>query len=81
MWRIRKFPGGSEMTIQADVELIRLAKKKAWVRPPIDLEFQVPMFPASGLQVRSLKIYERSNYETTKWIRYLTRAGVYQIRI
>jgi AP-2 complex subunit mu-1 len=42
---------------------------------------QVPMFTASGLHVRSLKVFERNNYQTTKWVRYQTRAGSYQIRI
>jgi AP-2 complex subunit mu-1 len=39
------------------------------------------MFTASGLHVRSLKIYERSNYQTVKWVRYVTRAGNYAIRL
>jgi len=39
------------------------------------------MFTASGLHVRSLKIYERSNYQTTKWVRYLSRSGSYQIKV
>ena len=60
--------------------LIASTKNKAWVRQPITVDFQVPMFTASGLHVRSLKIYERSNYQTTKWVRYVTRAGSYQIR-
>ncbi len=39
------------------------------------------MFTASGLHVRSLKVYERSNYETTKWVKYSTRAGQYEIKV
>lgn len=81
VWRVRRFPGGSEVVLHADVELIMSAKGKAWVRPPISVDFTVPMFTASGLHVRSLKIYERTNYVTTKWVRYVTRAGTYQIRI
>ena len=42
---------------------------------------QVPMFTASGLHVRFMKVFERSNYETVKWVRYMTRAGTYQIRL
>jgi AP-2 complex subunit mu-1 len=29
---------------------------KAWGRPPITMDFQVPMFAASGLHVRFLKV-------------------------
>jgi len=81
VWRVRRFPGGTEVALSGDVELIMSTKGKAWARPPISVDFQVPMFTASGLHVRSLKIYERSNYQTTKWVRYVTRAGTYQIRI
>jgi AP-2 complex subunit mu-1 len=63
------------VTLNGDVELIMSTKGKTWARPPIGVDFQVPMFTASGLHVRSLKIYERSNYQTTKWVRYVTRAG------
>jgi AP-2 complex subunit mu-1 len=40
------------------------------------------MFTASGLHVRSLKVLpQKEQYVTTKWVRYITRAGQYQIRI
>jgi AP-2 complex subunit mu-1 len=81
VWRVRRFPGGSEVVLNGEIELIMSTKNKPWVRPPIAVDFQVPMFTASGLHVRSLKIFERSNYSTTKWVRYVTRAGSYQIRI
>ena len=82
IWKVRRFGGGSEVVFNGEIELIPTTstKVKPWVRPPITVDFQVPMFTASGLHVRSLKIYERSNYETTKWVRYLTRSGTYQHR-
>lgn len=53
-----------------------------WARPPIDVDFQVLMFTASGLIVRFLKVFEKSNYQSIKWVRYLTKAsGNYQIRV
>lgn len=40
------------------------------------------MFTASGLIVRFLKVFEKSNYQSIKWVRYLTKAeGSYQIRV
>ena len=63
VWRVRKFPGGAEVVLNGEIELIMSTKNKAWVRPPISVDFQVPMFTASGLHVRSLKIFERSNYQ------------------
>jgi len=83
IWKIRKFPGDTEYTLRAEVELIASVsvEKKAWSRPPITMEFQVPMFTASGFHVRFLKVVEKSNYNTIKWVRYLTKAGNYQVRI
>ena len=81
IWRVRRFPGGAEFMLTGEVELVKSTKGKAWVKPPLTVDFQVPMFTASGLHVRSLKVYERSNYPTTKWVRYVTRAGSYSIRL
>ncbi|XP_061962896.1 AP-2 complex subunit mu-like isoform X3 [Populus nigra] len=81
VWKIRKFPGQTEPTMSAEVELIStMAEKKSWTRPPIQMEFQVPMFTASGLRVRFLKVWEKSGYNTVDWVRYITKAGSYEIR-
>jgi AP-1 complex subunit mu len=34
----------------------------------------------SGIQVRYLKIMERSGYQALPWVRYITQNGDYQIR-
>lgn len=40
------------------------------------------MFTSSGLIVRFLKVFEQSNYNSIKWVRYLTKAsGSYQVRV
>jgi AP-2 complex subunit mu-1 len=62
VWRVKRFPGGTEFVLNGEIEMVVSTKGKAWVRPPIVADFSVPMFTASGLHVRSLKIYERSNY-------------------
>lgn len=38
------------------------------------------MFTASGLVVRFLKVFEKSGYDSIKWVRYMTKAGSYEIR-
>lgn len=53
----------SEYTLQADAELSSTTHRKAWSRPPIEVDFQVLMFTASGLLVRFLKVFEKSNCE------------------
>ena len=39
------------------------------------------MFTSSGLHVRFLKVFERSQYQTVKWVRYITKAGSYEFRM
>ncbi|KAJ3069561.1 hypothetical protein HDU98_007381 [Podochytrium sp. JEL0797] len=80
VWKIARFQGGQEYVITASAETATTNSKKAWSRPPISIDFQVVMFTSSGLVVRFLKIFEKSNYQSVKWVRYLTKAGTYQIR-
>jgi len=81
IWKIKKFPGDASFMLKAECVLVGSVSNKQWSRPPITMEFQVPMFTSSGLHVRFMKVVERSQYHTTKWVRYMTRAGSFQIRI
>jgi len=82
VWKIKRFPGNAEYSLSAEVNLIaQTVEKKAESKPPIQLQFQVPMFTASGLHVRFLKIYEKSGYQAVKWVRYVTANGNYEIRV
>jgi AP-2 complex subunit mu-1 len=81
VWKITNMQGMQAAELRAEVDLLPAMREKAWVKPPISVDFQIPMFPSSGVQVRFLKVYEKSSYETTKWVRYLSKAGDYQYRI
>lgn len=81
VWRISSMPGRSEATMSADVDLVPSTRDKQWIRPPISMDFQIPMVAVSGVQVRFLKVYEKSAYQTSRWVRYLSKAGEYQQRI
>lgn len=81
VWRVKRFPGNSECILGADVDLMPTTRNKAWSRPPINVEFQVPMFTSSGVHVRFLRVYDKSGYITNRWVRYITKAGGYQVRI
>ena len=48
---------------------------------PIEVKFEIPYFTVSGLQVRYLKIIEKSGYQALPWERYITMNGNYQIRM
>ncbi|ODV95454.1 hypothetical protein PACTADRAFT_58266 [Pachysolen tannophilus NRRL Y-2460] len=53
-----------------------------WSKPPISLSFGLNMFSCSGLVVRFLKVTDTANnkYKTIKWVKYLSKAGSYEIR-
>ena len=76
LWKISKIQGMSEASLQAEATLSQASTvRKAWSRPPIEMEFQVLMLTASGLLVRYLKVWEKSGYQSVKWVRYVSRAG------
>jgi AP-2 complex subunit mu-1 len=81
MWRIKKFMGDYEFVVSGEVILSATKNTKPWNRPPISLDFNVPMFTASGVRVRYLRCTEKTGYKPTKWIRYITKSGDYQHRI
>lgn len=81
VWRVKRFPGLSECVFGADIDLMPTVRNKTWNRPPINVDFQVPMFTTSGVHVRFLRVYDKSGYHTNRWVRYITKAGGYQVRI
>jgi len=80
VWKIPRFSGQSEFVLNAEATLTSMTHQKAWSRPPISLSFSILMFTSSGLLVRYLKVFEKSDYSSVKWVRYMTRAGSYEIR-
>ncbi|KAK2459429.1 hypothetical protein APHAL10511_008540 [Amanita phalloides] len=81
VWKIPRIQGGQEIVFSAFADLTSTTNRQVWARPPIDVDFQVLMLTASGLIVRFLKVFEKNNYQSIKWVRYLTKAsGSYQVR-
>lgn len=80
VWKIARFTGQSEYVLSCEAHLTSMTNQKAWSRPPLSLSFSLLMFTSSGLLVRYLKVFEKSNYSSVKWVRYMTRAGSYEIR-
>eukprot|EP00123_Amoebidium_parasiticum_P000055 comp10141_c0_seq1/m.4977 comp10141_c0_seq1/g.4977 ORF comp10141_c0_seq1/g.4977 comp10141_c0_seq1/m.4977 type:complete len:434 (-) comp10141_c0_seq1:85-1386(-) len=84
VWKMKKLPGESEVQLSAEIDLIVTTEKRERQvnKAPIKMQFQVPMFTASGMQVRFLKVLEpKLGYETVKWVRYVTKAGQFETRI
>jgi AP-2 complex subunit mu-1 len=81
VWRCKSMTSGTELTLSAEAELLQTAGgNAAWVRPPIHVSFSTRQ-ALSGLRVKFFRVYEKTNYNPSKWIRYVTKTGKYQIRI
>jgi len=48
---------------------------------PVSLNFEVPMYVCSGLNIRFLRVIERGrNYSPFRWVRYITHSDSYVMR-
>ena len=48
---------------------------------PIALQFEIPMYGPSGLQVRYLRVLGPASYNPYRWVRYVTRSSSYVCRL
>jgi len=82
VWSIKQFQGGKEFLISARFGLPSVDNNdNPATRPPITVKFEIPYFTVSGIQVRYLKITEKSGYQALPWVRYITQNGDYQLRM
>ncbi|KAK2703403.1 AP-1 complex subunit mu-1-like [Artemia franciscana] len=80
IWTIKSFPGGKEFLMRAHFGLPSVEGEELEGKPPIQVKFEIPYFTTSGIQVRYLKIIEKSGYQALPWVRYITQNGDYQLR-
>jgi AP-1 complex subunit mu len=81
-WKIKQIEGGREVRLRAHFNLPTIEDEGEKDRKePIRVSFQIPYFTVSGVQVRHLKVVERSGIDALTWIRYLSEAGQYEIRL
>uniref|UniRef100_A0A673KS07 AP-1 complex subunit mu-1-like n=1 Tax=Sinocyclocheilus rhinocerous TaxID=307959 RepID=A0A673KS07_9TELE len=75
VWSIKSFPGGKEYLMRAHFGLPSVEAEDKEGKPPISVKFEIPYFTTSGIQVRYLKIIEKSGYQALPWVRYITQNG------
>ncbi|GHP11311.1 AP-1 complex subunit mu-2 [Pycnococcus provasolii] len=85
IWKINSFPGGKEFLLRCKYGLPSVSASDedgvpAARKPPVQVKFEIPYFTVSGIQVRYLKVIEKSGYTALPWVRYITVAGNYEIR-
>jgi len=80
VWNIKSFQGGKEYLMRAHFGLPSVESEEMESRKPIAVKFEIPYFTVSGIQVRYLKIIEKSGYQALPWVRYITQNGDYTLR-
>jgi len=82
IWKIKQFQGQKEYLMRASFGLPSITSdENLQSKAPINVKFEIPYFTVSGIQVRYLKIMEKSGYQALPWVRYITQNGDYQIRM
>lgn len=80
IWFIKYFPGEMEYFMSGSFGLPSIKGEHIENKPPIEVKFEIPYFTTSGMQVRFLKIIEKSGYDALPWVRYITKNGDYHLR-
>ena len=84
LWKIKTVPGGKEILMRAKFNLPSVRRDEddgAAKKPPITVKYEIPYYTVSGVQVRYLKVIEKSGYQALPWVRYITRSGNYEFRL
>lgn len=85
LWKIKSIQGGKEVIMRAKFSLPSVSALDddgpAQKRPPVTVKYEIPYFTVSGVQVRYLKVIEKSGYQALPWVRYITRSGNYEFRL
>jgi len=82
-WNVAKFVGQSEFTVKMKITLDKPATSAtAKEIGPISMNFEIPVFNVSKLQVRYLRIADVSkDYSPFRWVRYVTQSSSYVCRV
>ncbi|KAI5453573.1 AP-1 adaptor complex mu subunit Apm1 [Naganishia albida] len=75
VWKIKQLGGAKEYLMRAHFGLPSVRSEEIDKRAPISVKFEIPYFTVSGIQVRYLKVVEKSGYQALPWVRYITQNG------
>jgi AP-1 complex subunit mu len=82
IWIIKSLPGGRAECARIKLSFPSIAEeRKTFTSPILSVNFEIPYFTISGVQVRYLKVSEKSGYQALPWVRYTTKSGSYNFRI
>jgi AP-1 complex subunit mu len=77
IWKLKTFPGGKQYHMRAELGLPAVEDADDHIlKKPIKVNFSIPYFTTSGMQVRYLRINEpKLQYQSYPWVRYITQSG------
>lgn len=77
VWKLKTFPGGKQFHMKAELGLPAVNDPEELLsKKPIKVNFNIPYFTTSGIQVRYLRINEpKLQYQSYPWVRYITQSG------
>ncbi|KAI5950702.1 apm1 [Candida theae] len=77
VWKLKTFPGGKTFSMRAELGLPAVTDPESVLsKKPIKVNFSIPYFTTSGIQVRYLRINEpKLQYQSYPWVRYITKSG------
>ena len=81
IWKIMALSGKRDINMEVKLDLPSLSQNvSTYKTQPVRVMFDIPYYTLSGLNVRYLKIKEKSNYQALSWVRYIARNGEFVIR-
>ena len=83
VWSLTQFKGFREAYIEVEFKR-SFAEGSSFTdfkSQPIQVEFEIPQYTFSELNVKYLKVSGNSNNDLITWIRYLTQSGKFVIRV
>ena len=81
IWKIFGLQGKKDINMEVKLDLPSLTHNvTAYKTQPVRVHFDIPYYTLSGLNVRYLKIREKSNYQALSWVRYIAKNGDFIIR-
>lgn len=69
------------MTAQFGLPSLKKEESEEIKNKNVNVIFEIPYFTVSQLQVRYLKVVEKTGYQSLPWVRYITKNGNYCLRI
>lgn len=82
VWSIKRLDSGGEQAIKIKITIPEMNKSIKKEIGPMGVDFEAPVYLASGLEIRNLKVFDSHRAsQPQRWVRYVTHSDSYVFRI